>query len=142
MLHIRVLSNDEWKASPPTRGAIKNRAGSEISIIASGYYVHRMPLFSVSRSYRHRHFRDITISCRRCIRERENNLSIMARTSSRSTSRALVICITPGMQSIWLKITFSRVVNLTIKSRERKFLINCNLYNLYICIINLMNILH
>lgn len=38
--------NDEWKAIPPTRHAIENRAGSGISIITSGYYIYRTPLFS------------------------------------------------------------------------------------------------
>lgn len=99
MLHIRVPSNDEWKAIPPTRGAIENIAGSEISIIASGYYVHRVPLFSVSCSFRHRRFRDIAISCRRCVQEREDDLSITARTSSRSISCAPVICISPDVPS-------------------------------------------
>lgn len=74
MLRIRVQSSDEWKAIPPTRDAIENRAGSEISIIASGYYIHRAPPFSMSCSLQHRRFHDIAISCRWY--EPENDLSI------------------------------------------------------------------
>lgn len=139
MLHIRVLSNNEWKAIPPTRGAIENTAGSEISIIASGYYIHRVPLFSMSCSFRHRHFRDIAISYRRCIRERENDLSITA--SSRSTSRAPVICISPGVQNAICNAIKDNVYSCR-KSYYKIWKENFLWIVIYIFLLNILTICH